>query len=74
MQAVQADSVTIGKTLDTTDDMARLTVIHSRAGTKKGQGVCLVSQRPDVGDSHGFGDFVIRTGQRWQQNQGQVQP
>ena len=35
VQAVAADLVTIGKTLDTTDDMARLTVIHSRAGTKK---------------------------------------
>ena len=35
MQAVAADSVTIGKTLDTTDDMARLTVVHSRAGVKK---------------------------------------
>ena len=35
IQAVAADKVAIGKTLDTTDDMARVTVVHSRAGTKK---------------------------------------
>ena len=33
-QAVAADDVTIGKTLDTTDDMARLMLITSRAGAK----------------------------------------
>ena len=34
-QAVEARDLTIGKTLDTTDDAARVTVIHSRAGSKK---------------------------------------
>ena len=33
-QAVAARDLAIGKTLDTTDDMARVTVIHSRAGSK----------------------------------------
>ena len=34
-QAVEARDLVIGKTLDTTDDKARVTVIHSRAGSKK---------------------------------------
>ena len=33
-QAVAARNLAIGQTLDTTDDKARLTVIHSRAGSK----------------------------------------
>ena len=34
-QAVEARDLAIGQTLDTTDDKARVTVIHSRAGSKK---------------------------------------
>ena len=37
----------IGKTLDTTDDKARLTVIHSRAGSKKVSVLCRWTGRTD---------------------------
>ena len=52
IQAVEGRDLAIGKTLDTTDDKARLTVIHSRAGAKK-VGVYV------LGDD--AGNFAIQT-------------
>ena len=52
-QAVAARDLAIGKTLDTTDDMARLTVINSRAGSK------MVRVFADAADTN---NFAIRTG------------
>ena len=46
-QAVAARGLAIGKTLDTTDDMARVTVIHSRVGSKS---VRVYAEIPDGAD------------------------
>ena len=54
VQAVAGRVLNIGKTLDTTDDAARLTVIHSRVSSKK---VSVYA----VDDTDPTDDFVIRT-------------
>ena len=54
VQAVAGRPVNIGKTLDTSDDAARLTVVHSRVGSKK------VRVYAEDGTS-GVADFTIRT-------------
>ena len=58
-QAVEARDLAIGKTLDTTDDKARLTVIHSRAGTKKVSVYADGDLRVAGGDT--IPDVIIRT-------------
>ena len=54
IQAVEARDVTIGKDLDTTDDMARLRLIDSRLGSKKARVYA-------VDGSGTPANFVIRT-------------
>ena len=49
-QAVAARNLAIGKTLDTTDDMARVVVIHSRAGSKKVRVYALETEAAGSGD------------------------
>ena len=62
-QAVEARNLAIGKTLDTTDDKARVTVIHSRASSKK---VSVYA----VNDSGTPADFVIRTDSEGKKTEG----
>ena len=54
----------IGKTLDTTDDAARLAVIHSRVGSEK----VSVYVRDDSSDATAL-DFVIRTDSKGKETQ-----
>ena len=54
-QAVEARDLEIGKKLDTTDDAARLVVVHSRAGSKM--------ERVYASDGVNTGDIAITTDQ-----------
>ena len=65
VQAVEGRQVRIGKTLDTTDDAARLTVIHSRVGSKK----VSVYVRDDS-DETALLDFVSRISSKGAETQG----
>ena len=67
MQAVEGRPVHIGKTLDTTDDAARLTVIHSRVSSKK---VSVYVRDGSIGDLEtAMLDFIVRTDRKGDETQ-----